>query len=131
MRTIRLVRLIVYYEMQEYDLIRHESRSISRGLSSSKEQSFKTEHLILWFLNKKNLPILRNERELFWEKLTPEIEHLFDDKFENQLLRIFDFTAWIESKILKKNLTETLQQHINAKKLWERNLSDKNDIEII
>lgn len=117
MRTIRLVRLIAYYEMQEYDLIRHESRSISRGLSSSKEQSFKTEHLILWFLNKKNLPILRNERELFWEKLTPEIEHLFDDKFENQLLRIFDFTAWIESKILKKSLTETLQQHINAKRL--------------
>lgn len=68
-------------------------------------------------LNKKNLPILRNERKLFWEKLTPEIEHLFDDKFENQLLRIFDFTAWIEQKLLKKSLTETLQQHINAKKL--------------
>ena len=30
MRTIRLVRLIAYYETQEYELIRHESRSITR-----------------------------------------------------------------------------------------------------
>lgn len=130
MRTIRLVRLIAYYEMQEYDLIRHESRSISRGLSSPKEQSFKTEHLILWFLNKKNLPILRNERELFWEKLAPEINRLYDNKYENQLLRIFDFTAWIESKILKKSLTEILQQHINAPKIGKRTHRIR-DIEII
>ena len=53
MRTIRLVRLIAYYETQEFELIRHESRSITRSLSSPKEQTFKTEHTVLWFLNKK------------------------------------------------------------------------------
>ena len=56
MRTIRLVRLIAYYETQEYELIRHESRSITRSLSSPKEQTFKTERIILWFLNKRNSP---------------------------------------------------------------------------
>lgn len=65
MRTIRLVRLIAYYETQEYELIRHESRSITRSLSSPKEQTFKTERIILWFLNKRNLPILRKDREAF------------------------------------------------------------------
>ena len=37
MRTIRLVRLIAYYETQEFELIRYESRSITRNLSSPKE----------------------------------------------------------------------------------------------
>lgn len=116
MRTIRLVRLIAYYEMQEYDLIRHESRSITRSLSSPKEQTFKTERIILWFLNKTNLPILRKDREAFWEKLSPEINELYNDKYESQLLRIFDFLAWMESKVLKKQLPEILEQHINARK---------------
>ena len=67
MRTIRLVRLIAYYETQEFELIRYESRSITRNLSSPKEQTFKTEHIVLWFLNKSNLPILRKDREAFWK----------------------------------------------------------------
>lgn len=59
MRTIRLVRLIVFYEVQEHELIQYESRSITRSLSSPKEQTFKTERIILWFLNKRNIPILK------------------------------------------------------------------------
>ena len=76
MITIRLVRLIAYYETHEFELIRYESRSITRNLSSPKEQTFKTEHIVLWFLNKSNLPILRKDREAFWEKLYPEIREL-------------------------------------------------------
>lgn len=117
MRTIRLVRLIAYYETQEFELIKHESRSITRSLSSPKEQTFKTEHTVLWFLNKSNLPILRKDREAFWEKLYPEIHELYNDKYENQLLRIFDFTAWIESKIRKEKLAEVLRRHTNAKEI--------------
>ena len=55
------------------------------------------------------------DREAFWEKLYPEIRELYNDKYENQLLRIFDFTAWIESKIRKENLSEVLKQRTNAK----------------
>ena len=117
MRTIRLVRLIAYYETQEFELIRYESRSITRNLSSPKEQTFKTEHIVLWFLNKSNLPILRKDREAFWEKLYPEIRELYNDKYENQLLRIFDFTAWIESKIRKEKLSDVLKRHTNAKEI--------------
>lgn len=112
MRTIRLVRLIVYYEMQEYEFVRHESRSITRSLSSPKDRTFKTEHIILWFLNQQNLPLLRKDREDLWEKLRPELEALYVDKYESQLLRLFDFTAWIESKILKVRLSDVLVRHM-------------------
>lgn len=116
MRTIRLVRLIAYYEIKDFELIRHESFSIYRGLSKKKEQSFKTEHIILHFLNKQDLPLLKTEREALWEKISSEIDSLHHDKYENQLLRIFDFTAWIEAKILKEKLSDVLARHAVVKK---------------
>lgn len=115
MRTIRLVRLIAFYELQEFELVQYESRSISRSLSSPKEQTFKTERIILSFLNKRDLPILRKDREAFWEKISPEIHELYNNKYESQLLRLFDFTAWMESKILKENLSDVLRQRLNTK----------------
>lgn len=115
MRTIRLVRLIAYYEIKEYELIQYESRSITRGLSSRKEQSFKTERIILWFLNKRDLPILKQDREIFWEKISLEIEDLRNDKYEHQLLRLFDFAAWMESKIRKERLSDVLKCRLDAK----------------
>ena len=115
MRTIRLVRLIAYYETQEFDLIRHESHSIQRNMSSSKEKTFKTEHFILSFLNKRELPILRRDREEYWNKISPKIQELYQDKYESQLLRLFDFTAWIESKVRKEKLSEVLKQRASFK----------------
>ena len=120
MRTIRLVRLIVYYEMHEYEFVYHESRSINRSLSSPKEHTFKTEHIILWFLNQQHLPVLRKDREAFWEKLLPEVQALYDDKYENQLLHLCDLTAWIEAKILKENLSDVLKRHMHMKELLQK-----------
>lgn len=57
------------------------------------------------------------DREAFWEKLSPEIQELYNDKYENQLLRLFDFTAWIESKIRKEKLSEVLRWHTKTKEL--------------
>ena len=96
---------------------RSKTADSSTGDSSKKkEQSFKTEHIILHFLNKRDLPILKKDRETLWEKLSPEINSLHNDKYENQLLRIFDFTAWIEAKILKEKLSDVLARHSEVKK---------------
>ena len=112
MKTIRLVRLIAYYEMKEYDFVFHESQSITRNLRFTKEKAFKTEQIILWYLNKKDLPIFQEERDLFWGKLKPRINNISQDKYESQILRIFDFTAWVESKILRISLSKVLRNRI-------------------
>lgn len=108
MRTIRLVQLIVYYELGETELIRHESRSVVRKLASPREQTFRTERLILRFLNRKELPVLRREREAYREKIAPLVEEIYNDKYERQLLCLFDFIAWMDSRILKIPLGEAL-----------------------
>ena len=115
MRTIRLVRLIVFYEVQEHELIQYESRSITRSLSSPKEQTFKTERIILWFLNKRNIPILKKDREAFWEKLSPEIHELYNNKYESQLLRLFDLRRGWNPKFGKKNCLKS-SEHVLAQK---------------
>jgi len=109
-RTLRIVRLITYYELKDFDLIASESQSLRRGLTLKKERNYRLEHKMLWFLNKQNLPIQMSLREKMWQKLEPELELLHKDSFENQILVIFDFTAWMKSKILKKDLAEVLQE---------------------
>jgi hypothetical protein len=47
--------------------------------------------------------------------LSPEIQELYNNKYESQLLRLFDFTAWMESKIRKEKLSEVLRARSSAK----------------
>ncbi len=39
----------------------------------------------------------------------------YNNKYESQLLRLFDFTAWMESKIRKEKLSEVLRARASAK----------------
>lgn len=113
-RTIRLVRLMLYYEEGDFDVILHETRSIKRRILSNHEQSFQIEQRMLWLLNQNPLPILQRTRNDLWSKIKPNIEALHDDKYESQVLLLFDFTAWMESKILKKNLSDILQKKFDV-----------------
>lgn len=109
MKTVRLVKLIIYYELGDHDFVRYQSQGIRRGISLKKELAFQTEHLILWYLNKANLPVLFDDRKKMLDKLSAKFEEIHNDKYEKQLLSIFDFTAWIESKLLRKKISAVLQ----------------------
>ncbi len=109
-RTIKLVRLMLYYEEGAFDAIQHDTRSIKRGISSYKDQTFQIEHRMLWLLNHNSLPTLQRTRNELWSKIEPSIKALRHDKYESQVLRLFDFTAWMESKILKKDLSDILDR---------------------
>lgn len=115
MRTIRLVRLIAYYETQEHEQIHHESQSILRSLSSGKERTFRTERFVLWFLRRNNLPVMPGERKALWGSVEHTVAELHADVYEQQLLRIFDFTAWVESKILRTPLSTVMRRNTNAR----------------
>ncbi len=107
MRTIRLVRLMAYYELGEHDLLQYEARSISR---SRGKIAFATERVMLRFLTNAGLPPMQRQRMAMWHKMRPSLERLGADKYERRLLSIFDFTAWIESKLTGENLREILKR---------------------
>lgn len=114
-KMIRLIRLITYYESGDFELIKSETRSIKRGLTSKKELFFNTEHTLLWFLNKENLPVLKKDKDNLWSNILSKFENWYNDRYECQILHLFDFSAWIEAKIFKKPLSIVMKQHFNER----------------
>lgn len=109
-RTIRLVNLMILHGLKDYDLIRYETRSIKREIKDS-EKGYEIEKSMLRFVNMQNLPITERKRNVLWEKICKELELFRHDIFEQQVLKIFDFSAWIESKITKIPLSNILKNN--------------------
>jgi len=108
-KTIRLLNLIILYELNEFDYIAFEARSLKREIQN-KEKMYQIELLILKLFNKSLDSLSKKERNVLWEKIEPELKEFHNNKFELQLLRIFDFTAWIEAKIKNISLSTVLNE---------------------
>lgn len=106
-RTIRLANLMILYEKKDFDLIKSETRSIKRDMNVVGKE-YKIERSVLSFANKQNLPISGMKRKVLWEKIREDFDKMHQDVFEQQITRLFDFSAWIESKIRRIPLSEVL-----------------------
>lgn len=106
-RTIRLVNLMILYELKDFDLIRYETRSLKREMQTAGKE-YKIERKIINFVNKPSLPISIIKRNRMWEKMQKDFEVIHYDVYEQQTLRLFDFSAWVESKIRRIHLVEIL-----------------------
>jgi hypothetical protein len=104
---------MVYYELKDFDFINLEIRSIKREISSELE-SYKTERLMMSILGKQMSFFTLKKRLVIWEKISHEIDVIKQDKFEMQVLQLFDFTAWIESKIRDISLMMILKEKYSA-----------------
>lgn len=114
MKTIRLVRLMLYYELKSFDLLQYEIRSIRRSLALKKELSFRTERLMLWFLGNENLTLSPAARTKTRDRIAVQIASLHNDRYEMQLLSLFDFTAWIDSKLTRRPLHEIIRMRFEG-----------------
>ena len=47
-------------------------------------------------------------------KMKPTLDRLSADKYERQILLIFDFTAWIEAKLTGVSLAKVLSGRVKA-----------------
>jgi hypothetical protein len=112
-RTIRLVNLMILYKLEDFEHIHSEIRSIKRDLAGM-EKGYKIEHFMLKFLLKQ-IPAFAKKRETLWLKIDKELDEIRQDVFEQQILRIFDFTAWIESLIRHQPLADILAQKLSNK----------------
>lgn len=107
-RTIRLVNLMILYQLQDTEFIKYESRSIKRDINAA-GKGYKIEKMIISFVNKTHLPISGMKRKRLWESYQKDFNIIRHDAYEQQTLRLFDFSAWIESKIRRIALSEILR----------------------
>ncbi len=107
-RIIRLVSLIIYYELHETEYLHTKIRLMKRQVLKVRKM-YRIELLLLDFLSNDKWQLASSDkRRKMQQKLKAELENIRNDVFESQLLRYFDFTAWIESKIDKTPLARIL-----------------------
>ncbi len=112
-RTLRLTRLIVHYEMADMEYVLSEVRSMKRVFAKD-GKSHRMELLIFELVGGDRLRRMRrDEREMLWARTEPELCDIRKDVFEMQLLKIFDFTAYVESRICRVPLSETIRKNIS------------------
>lgn len=111
-RAVRLINLILLYEIADFDLIEFEVRSVKRQIKAA-EQNLQLEKMLLKFVSKPINNLSVKERALLWNKTNLQLSTFTDDKHELQLIQIFDFAAWIESKIKNISLSLILKEKIS------------------
>lgn len=112
-RIARLLSLIINVELNDYELLENEIRSIKRAIRDQ-DQAYMTEKLILKFVLLYPIPIYKKTRSMIWRKLEKEIIKIHENKYEKQIIKVFNFPCWIESKLTDKSFADIL---------YERNLS--------
>jgi len=93
-KAIRLLNIIIYYEKGELPHLEYEIRSYKRYFMQAK--LLRTEKLIFKIIGStsanKRLQMMPAERR----KIINELEGIIGDRYEQQLLKYFDFTKWIK-----------------------------------
>ena len=115
-RTIRIVNVMIHYELGDIDYIQSEVRSIKREMSKNKGSNLKVESFLLKFLNYSLVGGDKRKRREIWQSIEAEVSALHADKYEAQILRKFDFMAWIEAKIFEVPLSDILKRDYALKK---------------
>ena len=113
----RILNLIIHFEIGNTLLLESLLRSTYRFLSK-RNRLYGFEKSVLGPLSKNQgeLRTAKEMREAFVE-LKKEFENLSQNPSENAMLRYFNFTAWLESKIENKTFAEAVR-----KSLFKRDL---------
>jgi len=109
-RTFRLVHLLIQYELGNYEYIRYETRAFRRYLRPDNKHAFLLERTMIKFLSAGELSPVMVHRIPLWKKLQTVFQQIRQDPYEKHQLQLFDFSAWTESRILRKPLKEILKE---------------------
>lgn len=109
-RIFRLLHLLAHYELGNHDYIEYEIRSLKRSFIKAYKQFYLVEKIVFRFLQQQPLPSSLKAREAIWLKFEESFETMAKNKYELQLLRIFDFATWIKAKLLRQEFGALLRK---------------------
>ena len=121
LRTARLINLIIMFELKEFDYIDYEIRSLKREIKNS-ENAYQIEQLLIKTINYLINNFSKKINKKILEKIEISLNNLYNNKFELQVLKIFDFGAWIKSKFGNQPLSMILEEKFSD----NNNLTQKN-----
>lgn len=113
--AVRILNLILHYELKNTMLLEYNAVSTYRFLYKSK-RLYKLEAIILNFIKKKMPDIYtpKDEHEAFIE-LRKEFLAIAEHPYEKKAFEYFDYISWLDSKVEKRSFEEVVQQKFQAR----------------
>ena len=108
-KTVRLINLLLQAELGNSAFFENEISSIKRNIHFEKHV-YATEKLLFKFVLAFPLPSYEKTRDKLWMQYKKEIQKIEQSKYERQLLKTFDFLAWIESKLTRRSFVDVLKR---------------------
>ncbi|RYG54427.1 MAG: hypothetical protein EOO01_01590 [Chitinophagaceae bacterium] len=96
-KAARLLNIIIYYELKDFDYLQYQIRSYTRHLKQQGGLT-KSEKLVLKTIQLKPSSNSSPRNKLLVEKMKDAIDSIRNDKYEDQLIKYFDFVNWSVSK---------------------------------
>jgi hypothetical protein len=112
---VRLLNLIVHFELGNHDLLPSITRSTYRYFYKHK-RLYKFETMVLDFIRTKAIRMnTKEERIIAFRELKAEFKKIIKDPLEKNALEYFDFESWLESKIENKSFVEIVRKKSRPK----------------
>lgn len=108
--AVRILNLILHYELENGRLLEYNSISAYRFLYKSK-RLYKVEKVILDFIRKKmHQDYTPSDQKETFMALRNEFMALLEDPFEKKAFEYFDYISWADSHIEKKSFEEIVKE---------------------
>jgi len=113
--AVRILNLILHYELKNTSLMEYNAISAYRFLYKSK-RLYKLEKIVLDFIRKKMHHIYtpKDQIEAFIE-LRKEFLELAEHPYEKKAFEYFDYISWLDSHIEKKTFEEIIKEKFHLK----------------
>ncbi|MCW3086151.1 MAG: hypothetical protein JWP12_3517 [Bacteroidetes bacterium] len=108
--AVRILNLILHYELGNTRLIEYNAFSTYRFLYKSK-RLYKLENIVLNFIRKK-MPSIYTAKEQIeaFKELRQEFIAISEHPYEKKAFEYFDYISWLDSKIENKPLEEIVKK---------------------
>lgn len=113
-QTFRLLHLLIHHEMGNDDVVTNELRSVKRTMVTGQRTTYRVEKIIFSFVQLSGQSLSGKEKAALAEKYKSMFSAISNDKNEIQVLKIFDFASWIESKITGRAFEEVIKSKMQS-----------------
>lgn len=119
--AVRILNLILHYELRNTSLLEYNAISTNRFLNKS-NRLYKLETVVLNFIRKKMPDIFTKQDQVkAFTELKKEFLELHEDPFEKKAFEYFDYISWADSKIEGLSFEEVVNRKFSEKKVPEKN----------
>ncbi len=101
-RMFRILKLLIHHEMQYYDLLFDEIRSVKRGIKYKESNAFLLEKILVKYIENASISMTGKERNKLCLEIKEQFEIIGKSHYEVDLATLFDFKTWIEKRLLHR-----------------------------